>query len=186
MIFAVPSDPESPRLDRWKAQADCLSQRGSVHVRDSIMVADTAIGRIESLARDISVRVRGVVCVEPGKGARGLSQRREGKRDYRPAGNLPSMDENLLCTVRSTSRGGTANIGSKLFEIMIGVDSESVVGLMVLDGLHWINVGYARMDIHVVIRVIGRVHVMGTECGVLRGREEHLKVFCLTRRRVDV
>ena len=44
---------------------DGLAQGGRVDVRDAILLADAAVGKVEALAGDVSVGVRSVVGGEP-------------------------------------------------------------------------------------------------------------------------
>lgn len=66
VVFAVPSHPQPSRLDRGKAESNSLAQCRSIDVRNTILVADATIGKVEALTRDVAIRVRRVVRVEPG------------------------------------------------------------------------------------------------------------------------
>ena len=67
MIFAVPPDPKTPGFDCRKTEPDGLAQGGGVDVRNIVLVADSTIREVETLARDIAVWVRRIVCGEPAK-----------------------------------------------------------------------------------------------------------------------
>lgn len=65
VIFAIPSHTQAPRFDRGKAEPDGLAQGGSVDVRDSILIANPSVRKIQSLTRDIAIRVGCVVGRQP-------------------------------------------------------------------------------------------------------------------------
>ena len=65
VIFAVPPDPKTPGFDCRETEPDGLSQGGGVYVRNTVLVADTTIRKVESLAGDVAVGVRSVVGGEP-------------------------------------------------------------------------------------------------------------------------
>lgn len=65
MIFAVPSYTQAPCFDRGKAEPDGLAQRGGVDVRDSILITNSPVRKIQSLTGDISIRIRGIVGRQP-------------------------------------------------------------------------------------------------------------------------
>jgi hypothetical protein len=61
MIFAVPSYAQAPCFDRGKAEPDGLAQRGSVDVRDTILITNSPVREIQPLTGDISIRIRGII-----------------------------------------------------------------------------------------------------------------------------
>lgn len=65
MIFAIASHTQAPRFDRGKAEPDGLAQCGSVDVRDAILIANPSVRKIQSLTRDIAIRVGCVVGRQP-------------------------------------------------------------------------------------------------------------------------
>lgn len=65
VILAVSPDPETSCFDCGETEPDGLTQGGGVDVRNTVLVADTTIGKVESLAGDVSVGVRSVVGGEP-------------------------------------------------------------------------------------------------------------------------
>jgi len=46
VIFAIASHTQAPRFDRGKAEPDGLAQRGSVDVRDAILIANPPVRKI--------------------------------------------------------------------------------------------------------------------------------------------
>ena len=66
MVFGVSPYAQTARLDGGKAVPDGLAQGGRVDVRDAILLADAAVGKVEALAGDVSVGVGRVVAGEPG------------------------------------------------------------------------------------------------------------------------
>jgi len=77
VVLAIPSDAQTPCLDSGEAETNGFSKRGSVNMRNSILIADPSIREIEALARNIPIRVWGIVRREPkgGGGARGMQIR---------------------------------------------------------------------------------------------------------------
>ena len=65
MVFTVPPDPKAPGFDCRETKPDGLAQRGSVYVRDTILVADTAVRKVQALAGHVAVGVGSVVGGEP-------------------------------------------------------------------------------------------------------------------------
>ena len=65
VIFAIASHTQAPRFDRGKAEPDGLAQGGSVDVRDSILIANPSVREIQSLTRDIAIRVGCVIGRQP-------------------------------------------------------------------------------------------------------------------------
>lgn len=118
MVFAIPPHAQAPCFDRGKAEPDGLAQGGSVDVRDSVLITNPSVREIQSLAGNISIRVRGIVCRQPVKysdlpGTGAL------------VGGLPSLNKNLLCTVGcARCRGGT-NVGSELLKGMVGTEGHT-------------------------------------------------------------
>ena len=65
MIFTVSPDTEAPGLDGGKAESDGFTQGGCVDMRDTVLVADSAVREVQPLPGDIPIWVGGIVCVEP-------------------------------------------------------------------------------------------------------------------------
>jgi hypothetical protein len=65
MIFAIASHTQAPRFDRGKAEPDGLAQGGSVDVRDPILIANSSVREIQSLAGNIAIRVGSIVGRQP-------------------------------------------------------------------------------------------------------------------------
>ena len=63
MIFAVPADAQTARLNRGKAQSNRLAQCCGVDVRDPILITHTPVREVQPLTRDISVWIRGIIRV---------------------------------------------------------------------------------------------------------------------------
>ena len=63
MIFAVPSDSQAPGLDSGKTESNGFAQRRGIDVRDPIIIADSAVREVKSLAGNIAIGIRGVVSV---------------------------------------------------------------------------------------------------------------------------
>ena len=94
MVLAVSSDTQSPCLYCGEAETDGLAQCGGVYVWDAILVADSAIGKVEALAGDITIWIGRIISRQPEKKVvRGL------KLTVRRELNRPSLHENLLCPV---------------------------------------------------------------------------------------
>ena len=71
MVFTVPPDPKAPGFDCRETKPDGLAQRGGVYVRDAILVADSAIGKVEALAGHITIGIGRIVGRQPEKKVRG-------------------------------------------------------------------------------------------------------------------
>lgn len=65
MIFTVPSDAQASSLDCRETQSDGFPKGCGVDVRDPILIADTSVGEVETLTRDIAIRIGCIVCGEP-------------------------------------------------------------------------------------------------------------------------
>ena len=65
MIFAIASNAQASSFDCGKTQPNGLSQSCSVNMRNSVLVADPSIRKIEPLSRDIPVRIGCIVGSEP-------------------------------------------------------------------------------------------------------------------------
>jgi hypothetical protein len=77
VVFAVPSDPQTPRFNGWEAEANGLSKCGGVYVRNSILITDSSIREVEALPGNIPIRVRGIVCREPKTGGSEMNMQRK-------------------------------------------------------------------------------------------------------------
>jgi hypothetical protein len=65
MIFAIASHTQAPRFDRGKAEPDGLAQGGSVDVRDPILIANPSVREIQSLTRNVAIRVGCIIGGQP-------------------------------------------------------------------------------------------------------------------------
>lgn len=65
MIFAIPSDAETPCFDCGKTQANSLAQSGRVDVRNPVLVTDSTVREIKALTRHIAIGIRSIVRSEP-------------------------------------------------------------------------------------------------------------------------
>jgi hypothetical protein len=65
MVFAIPSHTQAPCFDRGKAEPDGLAQGGSVDVWNSVLITNSSVREIQSLAGNIAIRIRGIVCCQP-------------------------------------------------------------------------------------------------------------------------
>ena len=65
VIFAIASHTQAACFDRGKAESDGLAQGGGVDVRDPILIANSSVRKIQSLTRNISIRVRCIVGGQP-------------------------------------------------------------------------------------------------------------------------
>ena len=63
VIFTVPADAQTARLNRGKAQSNRLAQCSGVDVRDPILITHTPVGEVQPLAGDISVWIRSIIRV---------------------------------------------------------------------------------------------------------------------------
>ena len=115
MVFAIPSHTQAPCFDRGKAEPDGFAQGGSVDVRNSVLITNSSVREIQSLARNISIRVRGIVCRQP---VRHSDLPETGALK----GGLPSLNKDLLCAVGCARCRGGANVGSELLEGMVGAE----------------------------------------------------------------
>ena len=115
MVFGVSPYAQTARLDGGKAVPDGLAQGGRVDVRDAILLADAAVGKVESLAGDVSVGVGRVVAGEPG----GMMSHGMAKREKGGAYGLPCLDEDLFGAIRGAGRRGRPDVGGELLEGVI-------------------------------------------------------------------
>ena len=65
MVLAVSPNPKAPCFDCRETESDGLPKRGSVNVRNTVLITDLTIRKVEPLPGDVSVRVRSVVGGEP-------------------------------------------------------------------------------------------------------------------------
>ena len=65
MILAVSSDAETACFDSGKTQTDGFTESRGVDVRNSVLVTDPTVGKVEPLARDVAVWIRGIVGSKP-------------------------------------------------------------------------------------------------------------------------
>lgn len=65
VVFTVPAHPQTPSLDGGEAETDCLAQSRSINMGDAILVAHTAIRKIETLTRNIAIWVGSIVGTKP-------------------------------------------------------------------------------------------------------------------------
>lgn len=65
MIFAIPSNAQASSFDRRETKPDGLAQSGGIDMRNAVLVADPTIRKIESLPRNVPVRVWCIVGGEP-------------------------------------------------------------------------------------------------------------------------
>jgi len=107
------------------------------------------------------------------------------------------MDEYLFCSIGCAGGGGGAYVGGHLLEIVIRVRTMSgvlgcwgagrlmlgvVVVVVVLDGLHWVDIGDARVDEHAGVGILDE---LGTTVGLLMmmvSGKKHLHVLCFAGR----
>lgn len=113
MIFAIPSNTQAASFNRRKAKADSLAQGSRVYVRNAILVTHSAIREVEALARNIAIRVRRIVCSEPGEGQLSGGQSRWTIR------HGPCLDKNLLGSIRGAGGGGGTDVGGQFLEPMV-------------------------------------------------------------------
>lgn len=65
MILAIASHSQAAGFDSGKAQPNGFSQGGGINVRDPVLVADAAVGKIKPLSGDIAIWIRSVVGGKP-------------------------------------------------------------------------------------------------------------------------
>lgn len=159
VIFAVPSDTQTSRLDSRKTQSDGLSQRGGVDMRNVVLLADAAVGHVEALARDVAIGEGRIVRSEPGrKRDQDTGLRNEKHRGARGRRDSPSLHEYLLRPIRSTGGGRTSDVLCHLFQGLIGtVIARSTKGSSRVHALR-----HATEDLGV-----GAIHHLVVEAGVL-------------------
>lgn len=63
MIFAVASDPQTSCFDRGKTESNGFAQSSGVDVRDPILIADSAVRKVEPLAGNVAIGIWCVVSV---------------------------------------------------------------------------------------------------------------------------
>lgn len=61
MIFAISANSQTAGLDVWEAKPDGFAERSRVYMRNTILVTDTTIGKIETLAGDVAIRVWSII-----------------------------------------------------------------------------------------------------------------------------
>jgi hypothetical protein len=84
MIFAVPSHTQTPRLDGGETETDGLAQGCGIDMGDAILVADTAIRKIEPLAGNIAIGVGSIVGREPEERVSNFKERESARLHTKP------------------------------------------------------------------------------------------------------
>jgi hypothetical protein len=65
MIFAISTNTKAPGFDSRKTESDSLAQCGCINMRNSVLIAHPAVGKVQALSRYVPIRVRRIICCQP-------------------------------------------------------------------------------------------------------------------------
>lgn len=65
MIFTIPSDTQASSFNSRETKANGLAQRSSINMRNAVLVADPAVGKVKALSWDIAIRIWSIICSQP-------------------------------------------------------------------------------------------------------------------------
>lgn len=142
MVFAISANAQTPCFDSGKTEPDGFAECRSINMGDLVLVANSAVRKIETLAWYIPIRVR---CVVGGQPEWGKCEKRNARRE---APDRPSLNENLLRSVRSTGCSGNPYIGRQLLQGMIGTDGHSAENAWRLSRFLMISGHWLAVPIH--------------------------------------